>query len=488
VAFTMPFRRKQTKNERHTAKERERSDNLQMATGILKMEHLKLLVEKEGRMVLMLFPVILLVAGVYLLYPHIVSWVAAPALFFWHPGRGLKPLLMIGLAWYVQPASSGSKWWRLGIACLAGVMLHLGCFLLHGLLVVNNYTIARPFQHVERLAAALRAREARMPTGGSVAHAPGGCGRSSTRSARSSYSSSLSEAGSFSIEAVNFRTEAADAPRLSTAKSAGAPVQPALAPTRVAGPLPGHLGAGPPPEPPTYVLESAAVDPIQSSDLPDGRPLPASVLYQQLASNFSRRHLILVAVASSWFAWDGLAREFALPDMRVVGFGASIYLAGIVSAASFPVQLNSPAGIYFMRRPMQIAGLTACVNMFTNYPRSLMHTNAACSQVYSFTVAIQLGVWLCFALSATRGLLTWRLGRTLLTIDGVSFLLCTLVCHAIGPPAAYAPGNVSFGASIVRGFYSLVLSAGLALRIRLRIAASASRLGWNHVTVDLKEF
>ena len=67
-------------------------------------------------------------------------------------------------------------------------------------------------------------------------------------------------------------------------------------------------------------------------------------------------------------------------------------------------------------------------------------------------------------------------------------MLCAFAHRALGPPPLYAPGNVSFGLALVRSLGTILLgSVFLHPAARLWTARRANWLGWNRVTLELKE-
>lgn len=165
----------------------------------------------------------------------------------------------------------------------------------------------------------------------------------------------------------------------------------------------------------------------------------------------------------------------------------SIYPANLICAVYFPTRVETAVGAHFVWIPSVVGGSLRCVGVLRDIIHTQTHVNAVCKLVHECTCAVIFALWLSSILLALRGRYSWKAARVVYAGEGLAFLVCTATLHVFGS-TVYAPGNMSLGAAVGRGFLALVLAALLAPAIRLHAAELATRHGViRPVTVSLND-
>jgi hypothetical protein len=106
-----------------------------------------------------------------------------------------------------------------------------------------------------------------------------------------------------------------------------------------------------------------------------------------------------------------------------------------------------------------------------------MHVNKSCIIAHALLALTLCGSWGSGALLCACGHASWRVGRTVCAVDGLTIAACAFAMRALGPPPMYSDGN--FESTLLRAAATLVVPPLLTPAARLKIAAVANRIGWN---------
>ena len=230
-----------------------------------------------------------------------------------------------------------------------------------------------------------------------------------------------------------------------------------------------------------HVAETAMID--------DNNSPYKRMMRRQLAGRHLMVRLLLVMMAVAWFYLNHLFLNYQWHLLSIIMIGSMLSISAFFVAASFPTDLNSPAGRTLLLPASLACALAAATAAYLSMTRDgvMSPLNDACRIVYRiFFLAVVLNWWGA-ALLCVRHQFTWAVARAIVLIDSFTFFFVTLAMRQLGPPPSYPPDNVSFQLAMLRGAVTLFIAISLSPANRLRAAAAANQLGWNHVTLSLHQ-
>ena len=409
---------------------------------------------------------------------------------------GVRPVLLFGSVWWM--ASHASAWLRLLLAIGLSAAAHKAACFVEKLLFVRAHLRkqARAEAREEHETRAAR-QESTDFFSSRLASKGGSEGSTSAMHSATAVGSCFSSDGLSSdctrsvCSSAAMRSISEEAPDGSASASltGGAVTQPGKERQREAKPPQWRAGEQTDEDEPTYV--EAAAESL--SGLP--HPLPPSIR-QRLGRNFTRQRLCMSLFAlfgpvlhALFGEWDMIFSLGALPaNVRVLTYTVSVYPSTLIAAAAFPVSATTTtAGRDFLVVPVVICSAMRCFGVGLDWYHTHTHINPACTYAHAIACALIFASHLSNVLRGLRGSVTWRRARRVHATEGVAFVACALVQRAAGPPPAYAPGNMSYAAALLRGALALALAMLVDPANRQRIARTANRAGLNDLIVRLDD-
>ena len=218
---------------------------------------------------------------------------------------------------------------------------------------------------------------------------------------------------------------------------------------------------------------------------------------RELALRFLRARLLLFLLPVFWFASSSTLRIWDGGGVARVSFQGVIVLATVfVLAASFPTDINTPAGRSLVLPPLVAVSAFGGLACWRSIPGTsdplVAYASGTTNLIFTLLMMGATANCIVNAALCARGQYTWTTIRVFFAVDSVLFAFAVPLMRLHGPPAfptsmpIYPPLQGSFVLSMARSGITLTAALALSAANRARIAAVAQKCGWNHVTLSLE--